>query len=299
MSYNLILKFASYGFNKSHSVCYAKIVYILAYLKVNYPLIYNTVMLNEAKTLENKKYYLTLLRQNNIMILKPNINLSTLEFKFKNNYLLLPLQMIKGLNENVIKTILERRGKGFQDIYDFVLKCEDILTKDIYETLVLSGSLDCFKYSKTTLLKEMDNLFNYAFMKDDKALKPVLKLYPEISKEELLENELKYYGMYISNHPCSKYQNVVKAKDIKNYLFKNINMVLLIEKITVIKTKKGEDMAFVLASDETGEIELTLFPKVYSLLTSLKVRDIIFLNGKSSKRFDKYQVVVNNLKKEW
>ncbi len=293
-----ILSFASYSFNKSHSVCYAKIVYTLAYLKVNYPVIYNTVMLEEAKSSESRKYYITLLKKDNITILKPNINLSGEDFKFKNNYLLLPFKMIKNLPDNVIKVILTKRDKEFNDIYDFILKCKEVLTPAIFETLVLSGALDTFKYTKASLINAMDTLFNYASMDDENALKPFLENLPEYSKETLMENELKYYGMYISNHPCSKYQKVVKASKVKEYLFKNINMALLVEKISSLKTKKGEQMAFVTASDETGEVELVLFPRVYSSLTDLKVRDIILINGKSSKKFDKYQVVVNKLDRE-
>ncbi len=293
-----ILSFASYSFNKSHSVCYAKIVYTLAYLKVNYPVIYNTVMLEEAKNSESRKYYITLLKKDNITILKPNINLSGEDFKFKNNYLLLPFKMIKNLPDNVIKVILTKRDKEFNDIYDFILKCKEVLTPAIFETLVLSGALDTFKYTKASLINAMDTLFNYASMDDENALKPFLENLQEYPKENLMENELKYYGMYISNHPCSKYQKVVKASKVKEYLFKNINMALLVEKISPLKTKKGEQMAFVTASDETGEVELVLFPRVYSSLTDLKVRDIILINGKSSKRFDKYQVVVNKLDRE-
>ena len=296
--FSKILSFASYSFNKSHSVCYAKIVYTLAYLKVNYPLIYNTVMLEEAKTSENRRYYLSLLKKDNITILKPNINLSSEEFKFKNNSLLLPLSIIKDLPDNVIKTILLKRDKGFTDIYDFVLKCKEILTPKVYEILVLSGTLDTFKHSKASLMASADILFNYAQMDDEQALKPMLVNADEYAKEELLANEIKYYGIYISNHPCSKFVNVVKVSKVKDYLFKNINMASLVEKITVIKTKKGEQMAFVMGSDETGEIELTLFPKVYSTLTDLKVRDIILLNGKVAKRFDKYQIIVNRLDRE-
>ena len=293
-----ILNFAAYSFNKSHSVCYAKIVYTLAYLKVNYPIIYNTVMLEEAKSSDKRKYYLTILKKNNIKILKPNINLSNEEFKFKNNYLLLPLSLIKDLPDNVIKTILLKRENGFKDIFDFILKCKEVLTPKIYEVLVLSGALDSFGFSESTLMKEEDTLFNYAAMDDEKALKPELENVKEYSKEELFANEIKYYGMYISNHPCSKYQNVVKVSKAKDYLFKNIKMALLIDKITTLKTKNGENMAFVTASDETGETELVIFPRVYSTLTDLKVRDIILINGKSSKRFDKYQIVVNKIEKE-
>lgn len=290
-----ILKFAEYSFNKSHSVGYAIIVYEIAYLKANYPVIYSAVMLGEVKNIDKKKYYLNIIRKNNMHILKPSVDVPSLEFKIKNKYLLLPLNMISGLPENIIHNLINERLKGpYQDIFAFVIRTKDYLNHNIYETLVMSGALDTFKITRRSLIESEEVLFNYAEIGDSE-LKPVLNNLPEYDEVTLRDCEIKYYGMYISNHPCAKYQNVVKVSKAKDYLFRNINMALLVERINKITTKKGEEMAFVTASDETGKIEIILFPRVQKGCPDLKVNDIILINGKSSKRFADYQILVNKL----
>ncbi|MBQ6841045.1 MAG: DNA polymerase III subunit alpha [Bacilli bacterium] len=296
--FNKIKKFAEYGFNKAHSVSYALIAYELAYLKVHYPIEFTSSLLKGAKDNQTKKRLLNNLKERKVKILKPNINFSNNEFQYKNGSLLLPFNIIKNFTENLANDILERRTSSFKDIYEFILRCQDKLNPKTYELLVLSGCLDTFKYTRKTLIENSDILFNYASLNDESAEKPLLKIYDEYEAAELRSHENEYYGFYVGNHPCSVYKDVVKANNTKDFLFKNINMVLLVEKIVKIKTKKNEEMAFVTASDETGSLELTMFPEVLKQHNDLKNNDIIFVNGKSSKRFDKYQIIVNNIKRK-
>jgi len=296
--FNKIKKFSEYGFNKAHAVSYALIAYELAYLKVNYPVEFTTSILEITKDNFNKKRLLNNLKMQKVKILKPNINFSDHNFHYKNGSLLLPFNMIKGFNENLIKEIIQRRDKSYESIYDFMLKCEDILNPKVYEMLVLSGCLDSFKYNHHTLMESYDVLSNYASLNDLEAEKPILNILKEYDEDILRNHENEYYGFYVGNHPCSIYKDVIKVNKVKDYLFKNINMVLLVEKVSKIKTKKNEEMAFVTASDETGTTELTLFPEVLKKIGSLKNNEIIFIQGKSSKRFDKYQIIVNNIKRK-
>lgn len=296
--FNKIKKFAEYGFNKSHSVSYALIAYQMAYLKAHYKPEFTIALLNNTKDSANKKRLLNSLKQANIKILLPNINVSNNEYQYKNKYLLLPFNMIKNFNINLISEIIERKKDGYKDIFDFLIKCKDILNKDIYEMLVKSGVLDTFKISKRMLIENEAVLLNYADLDDINAEKPILEKYEEYDDNILRNFEIEYFGFYVGNHPCSVYQNVIKVKNTKDYLFKNINMILLVEKITKIRTKKGEDMAFIEASDETGNTELTLFPDAFKMAGNIEINDVISLNGKSSKRFDKYQIIVNNIKRK-
>jgi len=162
----------------------------------------------------------------------------------------------------------------------------------------LSGCLDCFKDSKRTLIENRDILFNYASLKDGSAEKPLLDIYEEYDENYLRMQENEYYGFYVGNHPCSIYKDVVKVNQTKAYLFKNIKLILLVEKITKIKTKNNEEMAFINASDETGNVELTVFPDTLKKMENIEINDLIFVVGKSSKRFDKYQIIVNNIKRK-
>lgn len=293
-----IKRFAEFGFNKAHSVSYALIAYWLAYLKVNYPVQFTTTILASAKDNIAKKRLLNELKQRKVKILKPNINFSGNEFQYKNSRLLLPFNVVKNLPDNIIKEIIQKRDEAYKDIFDFVLRCHEIINPKIFEILVLSGTLDCFNYNRQTLMKNIDVVFNYASLNDLSTEKPLLTSYEEYDDATLRLHENEYYGFYIGNHPCSIYKDIVKADKTKEYLFKNINMILLIEKIVKIKTKKNEEMAFVTASDETGTVELTLFPDTLKQMNDIASNDIIWISAKSSKRFDKYQIIVNNIKRK-
>ncbi|NMA50893.1 MAG: DNA polymerase III subunit alpha [Mollicutes bacterium] len=295
--FNQIKRFAEYGFNKAHSVSYSLISYRLAYLKANYPVYFYISLLSETKDDLKRKYYLNELKKSGIKILKPNINKSHNDFQFKNNYLLLPFNMIKGLNENIINEIINNREEEYLDIYDFLIKNKSIINDNIYEILVRSSVFFSFKITNKALIEKKYEIFNYASLEDLSFDKPIIDVKDEYDDKTLLKDEIKYYGTYLGNHPVSIYTKVVKAKDTIKYLFKNIKMALLIEKITIITTKKGDNMAFVVASDETGIVELTLFPEVFETVSDLKENEIIFIEGKSSKRFDKYQIIVNNIKR--
>ncbi len=296
--FNKIKKFAEYGFNKAHSVSYALIAYELAYFKTYYPNEFYITLLDFAKDNNDRVRLLNLLKKNKVKILPPNINVSSFSYQFKNNYLLMPLSMVRTVPGNVLMDIVHQKEDGFKDIYDFIYKCYSLINDKIYDALVRCGLLDVFKINHQTLIQNKDTLFNYALLEDSDASKPILKEYPEYDKDILRKDELTSYGFYIGNHPASVYKNVVKVQDTQKYLFKNIDMALLVKKITVIKTKKDEDMAFILSEDETGSIELTLFPEVWKKCANIKINDIIFINGKSSKRYDKYQIVVNRVNLE-
>ena len=104
---------------------------------------------------------------------------------------------------------------------------------------------------------------------------------------------------YISNHPSSAYQEkVVKIENASKYFDKAVNMVLVVENIDTFKTKKDETMASVLASDETGEIELIIFPRNLKQIENVDVGDIILVKGNVGKRFNDYQVLVNTINKK-
>ena len=210
----------------------------------------------------------------------------------------MPLNSVKGLNGNIIKDLIKLRGKGFIDIYDFMIKTSSFMNELLYKTLVLSGVLDVFKINKKTLMASFDILQNYAKMGDLSLVKPLLEKTSEYSNDELLSFDNEYYGFYVGNHPCSGYKNVVKIKNVQNYLFKNVKMALLVDKVTRIKTKNNEEMAFVMVSDETGSMEMTLFPESYKMIPDIKFNDVVLVDAKCTRRFDKYQIVVNNIKRK-
>ena len=117
---------------------------------------------------------------------------------------------------------------------------------------------------------------------------------------DLLALELKSYGFYITNHPTSIYTDsgVVKLEHLPESFDKYIRVIVLIESIRETKTKKGEAMAFIEASDETGQGLFIVFSKQMNLIENLKKQDVVEIQGRVTKRFDTYQMNVNNIIKK-
>ena len=303
--YEQILKFANYGFNKSHSVSYAFIGYQMAYLKVHYPNYFIANLLNMVIGSEIKtKEYISLAKQNNIMILKPCINLSIKNYKIGSNKLRLPLSIIKNVGSASEKEILDARNNEYVDFFDFVSRVYGkSVNKKTIEALIYAGALDCFKVNHKTLINNLDNAIRYAELRkdlDDSLVeKPLLEEFDEYEANELMEQELDAYGFYISNHPASKYiaKDIVKLSKIKDFFNKYVKCVVIINNVRDIKTKKEDKMAFLECSDETGVLDFVLFPKNYLMLKDIKKNDLVEINGVVARRFDKYQVNINKISK--
>lgn len=294
--YDLIVKFASYGFNKAHSVAYARISYDMAYLKVKYPEYFIIEMINN-KDSEKFTKLISFLKNKGIKLEKPDVNLSHNKFYIRGKELIMPLWQIKGIPENLSEKIIANRKDGYTDFFDFVCKNKIILNENILNTLIKAGSLRSFNLNERTLVENIAVALNFAEIDDELIKKPVIVELDDYSDEVKRNNELDSFGYFISNHPASKYQNVMKLEMLEKYLFKNIKCVVLINRISNIKTKKNENMAFISASDETGNADFTIFPKSMNLLNNLKIGDLVEISGNVSKRFDKVSIIVNNIKK--
>ncbi len=305
--YDMILSFASYGFNKSHSVAYAMISYRMAYLKAHYPLIFMKNLLSSAINSESKtKEYIYECKLNKIEVILPNINVSKDNYFVCDKDIVFPLTNIKGVGITAVKTILEARGdKPFRDIFDFVKRCYGkAVNIKVLENLILAGAFDKLGYNRKTLINNLELIANYAEigdLLDDEQMKPELNVVDEFSKSEIMNYELKVYGFYLRNHPTTEYKlKVEKAIDLRHlasYFDRIVEMVVYVEKIKVIDTRKKEKMMFITGSDELAKVDIVLFPKVYNRYYDTKPGDIIKVIGKVEKRFDQMQVVANILKK--
>lgn len=298
--YDLIMKFASYGFNKSHSVAYAMLAYQMMYLKINYPKEFYasllTININTTKT----KEYIDEAKTLGLKILKPDINKSTDAYTFEEDGIRMPLTIIKNIGPVAIKEITEERKKSeFTDFTDFVSRIynKGINTKTI-ENLIYAGVFDEMGETRNTLLASLKNVLIYAELVsgvgDALVSKPELIKTEELPPNELMQKEIELFGFYVSNHPASKY-NCVKFNNIKEYFDKNIETVGLLEKIKTIKTKKGDTMAFLDLTDETGTISATIFPNRIIYINQIKTGDLLKIYGHVEKRLDRYQIIINKI----
>lgn len=298
--YNLILKFANYGFNKSHSVAYAILGYQMMYLKEYYPKEFYLSLLNINIGSNSKtKEYIDEAKFSGLNILKPDINLSSKNYNIDTD-IIMSLTSIKNVGSSAAEEIIEERKKGqYQSFYDFVSRVygKSVNAKTI-ENLIYAGALDSFNETRKTLIENIESAIIYAELINglDSSLvaRPTMEKYEEYPANILMEKELELYGFYVSNHPASKY-NEIKINTITNYFDKIITTIGLLENIKQIKTKKGDTMAFIEVSDETGKLDYILFSNKIDYLNKIKKGDLLKIIGKVEKRLDKYQIIINNI----
>jgi len=305
--YELILKFANYGFNKAHSVSYALIGYQMAYLKVNYPIYYIANLLNMSinATDKTKEYFLEA-KKRNYELVHPDINWSFRTYRILSNKLILPFSVIKNIGSEGVDTIIKERetNGNYQDFFDFVARTYGkSVNKKTIESLIDAGAFYQFESSYQTLKENIDSAINYATLVGDLDASFVMKPNLKRSNEEEVDDrtrEMATFGFFLSNHPSSKYQDITitKLEKIAEKFDKYVKCVVVIEGIRKIETKKKEPMAFVHASDESGDMDFVVFSSVYPLLSKIEKNDLVLIEGKVSKRFDKYQINVTNITKQ-
>lgn len=276
-----ILKFASYGFNKSHSVAYSMIACQMAYLKAYYPLCFYQTILKFSNTTNDPKFldYVDEMSSIGIHLAKPDINLSTDNFLINQNNLLFPLSLIKGINKETIKGILDNRLKNglYKDFLDFMLRTFQYkISETQYLKLIDSGALDCLNPSRATLKQAVSSYMQYALViNNDKGqmsldidmLPPPILGKVNDDPIENLENEYDVLGIMLSNNPLKFKKDLLLKENvisISEAIKKDRAKVCgIIKSIKIIQTKKQQPMAFIKIFDETKEIELTAFSDTY------------------------------------
>ena len=301
--YDLILKFAGYGFNRSHSVAYAIVAYKMAFLKTYF---YKYFMANTLSTCLSSSIktntYICEIRGKNIKIQLPNINKSTTTYTVVEEGILPPLNIVRELGPLLVAEIIkERETKPFTTFIDFVIRMNNKgLTKKHLIKLINGG---CFTdYNRQTLQKNLDKIINYAELISASTTilppPPQITKYEEYTKEELLSLEINTFGLYLTESPVSKYKGPsdINTKELKNHYNQKIHIILVIDTIKEAITKNNDIMSFITGSDEYGSITITLFPDLYKKFQNLSKRDIIRVFGRVERRFDRYQVVAKEIR---
>ncbi|MBS2126426.1 DNA polymerase III subunit alpha ['Fragaria x ananassa' phyllody phytoplasma] len=213
--YDYILKFANYGFNKSHSVAYSLISYRMAYLKANFNIIFMIVLLNDALNNSLQTYILLQeIAKSNVSLEKPNVFTSSSKyyFNFNQNKLFLPLNMIKGVNLNFCHELIKKRSqKSFESFSDFKERLAFCLNETILTNLIFSGALDHIGFNRKTLFhnKNLEEVKYYRYLEH---YEPVL--HQEYSPQELISNEIKVFGFNLTNLKLTKNKIIKTSKHL-------------------------------------------------------------------------------------
>ncbi|BCD59979.1 MULTISPECIES: DNA polymerase III subunit alpha [unclassified Nitratiruptor] len=287
--FELIEKFAGYGFNKSHSAAYAMITFQTAYLKAYYPQEFMAALLtSEQDNTDKIVKYVDEVKRLGIKLLPPDVNLSSLEFNATTiegeDVILFGLGAIKGVGKSAVLSILEARSEGpFKDLNDFLQRIDpNKVNKKVLEALIKSGAMDSFGYSRRTMLlgiekivtasheiaraKKMaeNSLFGDAQELID--IKVELEDLGEYEMKQILEFEKETLGFYVSGHPLDPFRSELEqihytlSSDLENIA--DSSEALFVGKVEEIKTKisnKGNKFGIVNIMDLHGNIEMMLF----------------------------------------
>ena len=290
-----IMRFAEYGFNKSHSVVYAIIACRMAWLKVHYPLEFYTSLLGSGSATSDSKFsdYVTEMRSLGIKMLPPSINESTNNFVIRDNNILYPLTGIREININTYEKIANERNENgmFKDFFNFVLR---MFGKRISDTqirnLISAGAFDELYPSRENMRMSVLSAMQYAELNHNEngqltlgidMVAPPLMNKGEDDPLDNLDKEVAVIGLMLSDNPLSYKQELLKqkgaikldeAKDVDNCV-----TAAIVKVKKTINTKKGEQMAYVRVFDDTGELEITVFPKQYKEYSSLLEKNSIIL----------------------
>ncbi|MDU1643297.1 OB-fold nucleic acid binding domain-containing protein, partial [Peptoniphilus harei] len=292
--YDLIIDFADYAFNKSHSVAYSVVAYRTAWLKYYYPREFMAAQISTyTNDIKQVSLYIEEIKRLGIEILPPNINYSFRKFTVEDKKIRFGLKAVKNVGDNLIEVIVKARERGpYKSLKDFVDRINALdksaLNKRAVESLIRCGAMDDFEGNRAQYLAIYEgvlssssntaknnvmgqfSLFEEANFQEDL---PKLRDFPQKDK---LDMEKEVIGMYISGHPLDPYRELIEKNSTinTNQIFEKyrenllrrsrvkVGGILKSKKTMITKTNKM--MAFAALEDLYGTIELVIFPNVYS-----------------------------------
>ncbi|KRG14528.1 DNA polymerase III subunit alpha [Lederbergia galactosidilytica] len=313
--YDLIVRFANYGFNRSHAVAYSYIAWQLAYLKAHYPKEFMAALLTSVIGNDHKvAKYIHEAKQLGIKILPPSINASQYPFIATAEGIRFSLGAIKGIGVAALREITQHRKRPYRDLFDFCMRVSPkAVNRKVLEGLVYAGALDEFGYDRGTLLATLDVALEHAelmrpstgsdLFADDKEFQ-IQPKYVEVDPLEMADKlfyEKYYLGLYISDHPTSIYQKQFSAAQVTPLIqmqpgLRNVAAGVYITNVKKIRTKKGDQMAFVKMSDPSGELEGVIFPEAFRKFEDLcQEGEVVLVIGNAEQRENHIQLIINRL----
>lgn len=286
-------KFAGYGFNRSHAYAYSALAFQLAYFKAHYPEVFFDVLLNYSSS-----DYITDALSFGFKLAPLTINTVPYHDKFEENQIFLGLKNIKGLPRDLAYWIIEERP--FTGIEDFLLRLPSQYRKESsLIPLVQIGLFDSFEPNRQKIISNLSNLFIFveelgSLFADSSYSWTEAEDYSQAEKFELEQSIL---GVGLSDHPL---MTIAKATTESfswiGDLAENSRAKILaqVQSIKVIRTKNGENMAFLQVTDTKKKLDVTLFPETYKLLANrIKEKGIYFLTGRIQERDGRLQMILS------
>ena len=306
--FDLMVHFAGYGFNKSHSVCYAWIAWQTAYLKAHFRPEFMAAMMTCYNGDRGKvSRYIANSRKHGVKLVAPNVNQSRASFAASGNTILFGLSGIQHLGDAAVESIIEAREKDgpFTSLSDFLERVDGrTVNAKACESLIKCGALDDLGANRPQMLEALPQaMSNAAMVREDRqsgqislfgqsepvhevAYKPL----PDASAREKIDWERQLLGFYVSGHPLDRFKNEMKQCVPLSELEgegrvtldgKLITVGGIINHVKGMVTKKGAPMGYITLEDFTGEIEVVVFPSAWEKYRELLRNDAaILLSGR-------------------
>ncbi|KPJ70629.1 hypothetical protein AMJ51_01425 [Microgenomates bacterium DG_75] len=335
--FRLIEPFGAYGFNKSHSACYAMVAYQTAYMKANHPVEFMAALLTAeaaAGSGPTKDEKITLAvtecRRTGITVLPPNINQSKVGFTIEDKSgslegkaIRFGLSAIKNVGQAAIEVILKARevGGDFKSLSDFCQRVDaQKVNKKVLESLIKAGAMDKFG-KRASMLSGLEKVRALSIAgqkqkadgqtslfgdKNPETYSPEDSLpeMEEFNRQELLSLERELLGFYLTEHPLTPV-----LVSLRNQRTHQINEIIqgaranqrvkiggVVTDLRIVFTKAtSREMAFVKIEDETGNLEIVVFPKIYAETKSIWARDrIVAIRGRTDIREGNQTLIVES-----
>lgn len=308
--YQYIEQFANYGFNRSHAVAYSEIAFWLAYLKVHYPGAFYTALLNSNSGDKDKvATYLTAVKTAGLQVFHPDINHSQAGYLLQKKAILVGLSAIKGLRRDFVAAIVE--NQPYANLTDFLQKIPNqFLHPDAIKRLIKAGCFDNFNSNRLSLLKQVDQLIESVSMSGGNqsllealAPKPVAVKSP--TRGELAAMETEVMGFATTLTPLiaiQKFAQRYQAQQFNTFAVNERGIVAAqLVKLKLIRTKRGQTMAFASFNDGHTQQEVVIFPRVYDRFSNVLEQDSFYLLQVQTRsdRYDQGQVqfILTNLRR--
>jgi DNA polymerase-3 subunit alpha len=319
--YDLIVKFASYGFNKSHAAAYALVAYQTAYLKANYPTQFMAAMLTGVMATTDKVAgYIADCKRMGIDVLPPDVNVSEKNFTVTGEKIIrYGLSAVKNVGLGAIESILTARQKQgeFTSLRDFCSRVDlRSCNKKVMESLVKSGAFDCFGANRNQLMAVLDETVSAAQTMHRERQNGQMSMFeivedhdeedcqwvqlqddfpdlPAPPPRDRLAMEKEALGLYISGHPLEEYKEVLKlypglsTTSSLSDVADNHPVVIagMINAVKHIVTKTGKQMAFFMLEDLAGSLEVVVFSKIHEQAKSYLENDcVVIVHGRTDHK---------------
>ncbi len=314
--YEYIVKFADYGFPKSHAVAYSLISFRLAWLKANEPAYFYAALLSQSSGDPDRTSRIVMeARRKGLVILPPSVLRSGYACRVEAGAIRLGLSAVKGVPSPFIRKLLDvrKRSGKWDDLFEMAAALSAVhFTRSAVEPLAKAGALDEFHPDRAVLLASIGAAESYAELvrpDEDEDLfggdpdtfgRQKYSKAGELPDSLRLQYEREVLGFYLSEHPSArlKQERPGEFADIGSLDRPSGRLTVagIILDIKRIRTKKGEAMAFLTLQDDTGEMPCTLFPGEYTKFNRLLAEGAgVVASGTSERRNGRIQLVVKQL----